>query len=102
MRVIGLRDTDHPEILVHDFRKNGYLPEAMLNFLALLGWTPGGDRERLTTAEHIQLFTIEGSVKSNAKFNREKLLAFNTEIAASASTDRLVKAFRDYLAANPE
>jgi glutamyl-tRNA synthetase len=102
MRVIGLRDSDLPEILVHDFRKNGYLPEAMLNFLALLGWNPGGDRERMTTNELIQLFTIEGIGKSNAKFNREKLLAFNTEAAASADSGRLVRAFRDYLATNPE
>jgi glutamyl-tRNA synthetase len=102
MRVIGLRDSDLPEILVHDFRKNGYLPEAMLNFLALLGWNPGGDRERMTTDELIQLFTIEGIGKSNAKFNREKLLAFNTEAAASADSGRLVRAFRDYLATNPE
>jgi glutamyl-tRNA synthetase len=102
MRVIGLRDSDLPEILVHDFRKNGYLPEAMLNFLALLGWNAGGDRERMTTDELIQLFTIEGIGKSNAKFNREKLLAFNTEAAASADSGRLVRAFRDYLATNPE
>ena len=44
MRVIGLKESELPEILVHDFRKNGYLPEALLNFLALLGWNPGGDR----------------------------------------------------------
>src|SRR3569833_3127110 len=102
MRVIGLRDTDLPEILVHDFRKNGYLPVAMLNFLALLGWNHGGARERMPTAELIQLFTIVGFGKSNAKFNREMLLAVITEFAASASTVRLVKASRDYLAANPE
>ncbi|HEV8377258.1 MAG TPA: glutamate--tRNA ligase, partial [Tepidisphaeraceae bacterium] len=44
MAVIGLSEADLPEILVHDFRKKGYLPEALLNFLALLGWSPGGDR----------------------------------------------------------
>jgi glutamyl-tRNA synthetase len=102
MNVVGLRDDDLPEILVHDFRKKGYLPEAMLNFLALLGWNPGGDRERMTMDELIQLFTIEGIGKSNSKFNREKLVVFNTEAAAAASSDRLLRAFRDYLAANPE
>jgi glutamyl-tRNA synthetase len=102
MKVIGLKDTDLPEILVHDFRKNGYFPEAMLNFLALLGWNPGGDRERMTTRELIDLFTIEGIGKSNAKFNREKLLAFNTELAASLPSDRLVAALRDYLSVNPD
>jgi glutamyl/glutaminyl-tRNA synthetase len=42
MRVVGLKESDLPEILVHDFRNNGYLPEVLLNFLALLGWSPGG------------------------------------------------------------
>ncbi len=102
MSVIGLKNTDLPEILVHDFRKAGYLPEAMLNFLALLGWNPGGDRERMTTEQLIELFTIEGIGRSNAKFNREKLLAFNTEYAASTSAAHLVQAFKAYLAVNPE
>src|SRR4051812_9116896 len=48
MHVVGLRESDLPEVLVHDFRKNGYLPEVLLNFLALLGWNPGGDKERMT------------------------------------------------------
>jgi glutamyl/glutaminyl-tRNA synthetase len=102
MRIIGLKDADLPEILVHDFRKSGYLPEVMLNFLALLGWNPGGDREQMSVDELIQLFSIEGIGKGNAKFNREKLLAFNTDACAKASPDRLVKAFRDYLSVNPD
>lgn len=102
MAVIGLKETDLPEILVHDFRKNGYLPEALLNFLALLGWNPGGDRERMTIEELIQLFSLKGVNKSGAKFDRDKLLAFNTEAAANTSPDRLVAAMRDYLAVNPD
>ena len=43
MRVIGLRESQLPEIMVHDFRKAGYLPEVLNNFLALLGWNPGND-----------------------------------------------------------
>src|SRR6185436_978531 len=82
MAVIGLREADLPEILVHDFRAKGYLPEALLNFLALLGWSPGGDRERMSMEEMTSLFSIEGIGKSNAKFDRAKLLAFNTEAAA--------------------
>jgi glutamyl-tRNA synthetase len=102
MKVIGLREVDLPEILVHDFRRNGYLPEVMLNFLALLGWNPGGDREQMSTEELIKLFSIEGIGQSNAKFNREKLLAFNTDACAKASPERLVRALRDYLSVNPE
>ena len=102
MRVVGLKESDLPEIMVHDFRKSGYLPEVLNNFLALLGWSPGGDRERMSMDELVQLFSLEGVGKANAKFNREKLLAFNTEAAAAAPVDRLVRAFRDYLSANPE
>lgn len=102
MHVIGLSASDLPEILVHDFRKNGYLPEALLNFLALLGWSPGGDRERMSMEEMVQLFSLDRVGKSNPKFDRAKLLAFNTEAAAAAPIERLVRAFRDYLSVNPE
>jgi glutamyl/glutaminyl-tRNA synthetase len=102
MHVIGLRQSDLPEILVHDFRKNGYLPEALLNFLALLGWSPGGDREHLTMAEMTELFTVEGINKGNAKFDRTKLMSFSTTGNAAAAPDRLLAAFRDYLSVNPD
>ncbi len=102
MAVIGLRESDLPEILVHDFRAKGYLPEALLNFLALLGWSPGGDRERMSMDEMTSLFSIEGIGKSNAKFDRAKLLAFNTEAAAGAAPARLLEAFRQYLDSNPD
>lgn len=102
MRVIGLNPAELPEILVHDFRKNGYLPEVLLNFLALLGWSPGGDRERMSIDEMVQLFSLDRVGKANPKFDRGKLLAFSTEAAASAPTDRLVRAMRDYLSVNPD
>ena len=101
MKVIGLKESDLPEIMVHDFRKSGYLPETLNNFLALLGWSPGGDRERMSVKELIEFFSLEDVGKSNARFNREKLLAFNTEAVAAASPKRLLPAFRDYLKANP-
>jgi glutamyl-tRNA synthetase len=102
MPIVGLRESDLPEILVHDFRANGYFPEVLLNFLALLGWSPGGDRERMRMDEMIQLFDISGIGKSNAKFNREKLLAFNTEAGASTPPERLVAGMRDFLSVIPD
>ncbi|HEX3358265.1 MAG TPA: glutamate--tRNA ligase family protein, partial [Tepidisphaeraceae bacterium] len=90
------------EILVHDFRKNGYLPEVLLNFLALLGWSPGGDREQMSLKEMVELFKIEGIGSSNAKFGRDKLLAFNTDACAKAPPERLVAGMKDYLSVNPE
>jgi glutamyl/glutaminyl-tRNA synthetase len=102
MPVIGLRPGDLPEILVHDFRKNGYLPEALLNFLALLGWSPGENRELMSIDEMVRLFSIERIGNASAKFDRTKLLAFNTQTAEAATPQRLVAAFRDYLGVNPE
>lgn len=102
MPVIGLRNSDLPEILIHDFRKNGYLPEALLNFLALLGWSPGENREIMSMEEMIQLFSIERIGNANAKFDRAKLLAFNTQTAERATPERLVEAMRDYLSVNPD
>ena len=102
MQAIGLKKTDLPEILVHDFRENGYLPEALLNFLALLGWNPGGDREHMTMDELSRLFTLDGVGKSGAKFDRQKLLSFNTTHNASAAPLRLLRALRNYLEVNPD
>lgn len=99
---VGLRESDLPEILVHDFRKNGYLPEALLNFLALLGWNPGGDRERMSITELIELFSLDGVNKSGARFDREKLLAFNTEAIAAAPAERLLVGLKDFLSCNPD
>ena len=86
-----------PEIDVHDFRTSGYLPEAVLNFIALLGWSPGDDREFFDLGELTRLFSIERVGKTNAKFDREKLLSFNTTWATRVSPARLLKAFKDFL-----
>ncbi len=85
---------------VHDFRAAGYLPEALLNFIALLGWSPGGGREKMSRQELIELFSLDRLNKANARFDREKLLAFNTAAAAEAGADRLLAGFKDYLSLN--
>ena len=94
------RGEDPPEIDVHDFRVGGYLPEALLNFISLLGWSPGDDVERMTLDETVRRFSIGDVGRSSARFDRRKLLAFNTDWAATLPTDRLLAAFRDYLRAN--
>lgn len=91
-----------PEIDVHDFRVAGYLPEAVINFIALLGWSPGDDREFFDRDEMIAGFTVERVGKTNAKFDREKLLSFNTTWAGRVSPQRLLGAFRDFLRVNPD
>lgn len=88
------------EIEVHDFRVAGYLPEAIVNFIALLGWNPGDDREQFDLKELTEAFSVERIGKTNAKFDREKLLSFNTDWAAKVSQGRLLEAFKDFLSLN--
>lgn len=59
------------------YRESGYLPEAVINFLALLGWNPGNDQEVLSMEELIKLFSLEKCSKSGAKFDYEKGKHFN-------------------------
>jgi len=91
-----------PEIDVHDFRAAGYLPEALINFLTLLGWSTGDETEQIDLAETTRRFRYTEIGKSNAKFDRNKLLAFNTDWAARIAAgpngaDRLLAAFKDYV-----
>ncbi|HMM02831.1 MULTISPECIES: glutamate--tRNA ligase [unclassified Dysgonomonas] len=59
------------------YRESGYLPEAVINFLALLGWNPGNDQEIMSMGELVQLFSLEKCSKSGAKFDYEKGKWFN-------------------------
>lgn len=96
-RKLSKRDGD---VEVHAFRKAGYLPEALVNFIALLGWGPGLDREKFTLTEMVEHFSVNRLGKTNARFDRDKLLAFNTDAIATADDERLLDAFRDYLSLN--
>jgi glutamyl-tRNA synthetase len=69
----------HGATSVLEYRHLGYLPEAMLNFLALLGWSPGDDRELFSRDELIERFTLEGISGGNAVFNPAKLDWFNQQ-----------------------
>jgi glutamyl/glutaminyl-tRNA synthetase len=88
---------DLPEINVVDFYKSGYLPETMVNFLALLGWNPGDDREIMPLEELIDAFDLSRLTKANSLFDRSKLLAFNTEHIRTTLQDKLLQHFKDYL-----
>ncbi|MEO0511499.1 MAG: glutamate--tRNA ligase [Planctomycetota bacterium] len=81
-----------PEIEVDDFRRAGYLPEVVNNFLALLGWNPGDlgereDGERFGMAFLAERFEPGRIGKSNSKFDREKLLSFNADTIQHRMTD---------------
>jgi glutamyl/glutaminyl-tRNA synthetase len=96
-RVAAAANVIIPEIDVHDFRLSGYLPEALVNFVALIGWSPGGgDREIFTRQEMIDGFGLDRINKTAGRFDRDKLLAMNTIYCAEATPQRLREAFRDW------
>jgi glutamyl-tRNA synthetase len=89
-----------PEISVVDFLKSGYLPEALVNFIALLGFSPGENREIMSMKEMAQLFEVDKLTKTNSLFDRKKLVAFNTQYINSMAANepgKLLSHFRDYL-----
>ncbi len=76
-------DIDLPMIEVMDFRKAGYLPEALINYLVLLGWSPGDDREIMTLDEMIEAFTLDRVGRTSARFDPDKLQWMNGEYIRS-------------------
>ncbi len=92
-----------PEINVEDFRAAGYLPEVVCNYLALLGWSPGDDIEKFDNAFLAERFSLSRIGKSNAKFDRNKLLAFNTDALADMSDEDFDRRWRAWCEAeSPE
>jgi glutamyl-tRNA synthetase len=89
----------HGATSVMEYQRLGFLPEAMVNFLALLGWSPGGDREVLDKDELISLFTLEGISGGNAVFNPEKLDWFNQQHIARLPIPELLRRIEDRLRA---
>jgi glutamyl-tRNA synthetase len=84
----------HGAVSANAYRADGYLPEALLNFLARLGWSHG-DQEIFTIQEMIQYFSFDHVQKSSGVFNMEKLLWLNGSHIRAASSDRLVEIVTD-------
>ncbi len=78
-----------PEIDVADFRASGYLPEVLCNYLALLGWNPGNDLEQFDNAFLCEHFDFDRVGSSAARFDREKLAAFNADFIAALPPEDL-------------
>jgi glutamyl/glutaminyl-tRNA synthetase len=85
----------HGATSVMEYASQGYVPEAMVNFLALLGWSPGaGDREVFTRGELANIFALEGISGGNAVFNPEKLDWFNQQHLARLAPEELALRLR--------
>ena len=84
----------HGATSVMEYERQGYFSAAMVNFLALLGWAPGDDRELLSKAELIEAFSLEAISGGNAVFNTEKLDWMNGQYIGRMSPDELAAALR--------
>jgi glutamyl-tRNA synthetase len=90
----------HGATSVMEYARQGYLPEAMANFLALLGWSPGsGDRELFTRRELAEVFDLAGISGGSAVFNPEKLDWFNQQYIATLAPEELAARIRPWLEA---
>lgn len=101
----------HGDTRCLDYRAAGYLPEALANFIALIGWSPGGDRELMSMDEMAEAFTLEGLQPSPGVFDADKLNWMNGNYVRALSPESLaqrVHAYSDaedqkaYWAARPE
>lgn len=86
---------------VNEYEALGYLPDALVNFLGLLGWSPGGNRELMTRAQMVDGFTIEGVVKHPAIFDHAKLAWMNKEYLKAMPLDELAQRVIALLEARP-
>jgi glutamyl/glutaminyl-tRNA synthetase len=87
----------HPEVRLDLYREQGYLPEALRNYLALLGWNPGSEKELFTLDELIEAFDIGRVQKANAMFDWDKLDWLNGTYIRSLSDDDLAERLRPFL-----
>lgn len=89
-----------PLIEVMDFRKGGYIPEALINYMALLGWNPGDDREILSVDEMVAAFSLDRVNHTAARFDPEKLKWMNGEYLRrlhAANPERLAEVLDAWL-----
>ncbi len=76
--------------LIEEYQRRGYRPEALVNFLSLLGWNPGDNREKMPIEEIIRLFDLPGVNQSNARFDDKKLAHMNMAYLLEMPADRFV------------
>ena len=81
-------------VFVEQFLEEGYLPEALLNFIMLLGWAPKDNRELFTLSEFVEAFDINGFQGANPRFFRDKLDWFNGEYIRKLSNESLNSKFK--------
>lgn len=85
----------HGGVAVEEYKKEGYLPEALVNYLLLLGWSPGEDREIISLDEAVKIFDIDHMKGVQAKFDLNKLRWMNGEYIMAKNNGELLPRLRD-------
>jgi len=92
----------HGNVSVKQYRKEGYLPEAMINFMVLLGWNPGTEKEIFSLEELVEEFSLERVHKGGAIFNVQRLDWINGQYIRQISLDELTKKCLPFLSENTD
>jgi glutamyl-tRNA synthetase len=87
--------------LIEEYQQRHFLPEALVNYISLLGWNPGDDREKMPIAEIVRLFDFPGVNKAGAKFDTKKLANMNMTYLLEQPADRFAALAKDYFTKQP-
>jgi nondiscriminating glutamyl-tRNA synthetase len=87
--------------LVEEYQQRFFLPEALVNYISLLGWNPGNDREKMSIAEIVRLFDLPGVNQSGAKFDTKKLAHLNMTYLLELPADRFLALAKGYFRKQP-
>jgi len=87
----------HAAVSLYEYKKKGYLPEGVVNFLAFLGWNPGGEREIYSLEEMVKLFSLEKCQRSGAIFNTDKLNFINGYYIRNTELEKITSLCIPYL-----
>ena len=87
--------------LIEEYQQRHFLPEALVNYLSLLGWNPGDDREKMPIAEIVRLFDLPGVNQSNAKFDGKKLGHLNMTYLLEQPAEKFVALAKAFFATQP-
>ncbi len=88
--------------LIEEYQQRHFLPEALVNYLSLLGWNPGDDREKMPIAEIVRLFDLPAVNQSNAKFDGKKLAHLNMTYLLEQPAEKFLALARAFFAARPD
>ncbi|MGB2601048.1 MAG: glutamate--tRNA ligase [Candidatus Omnitrophota bacterium] len=88
----------HGGVSVEEYKREGFLPEAIVNYLMLLGWSPGEDREIISLPEALEIFEIDKMTDVQSKFDIQKFRWINSEYIMASDTEKLATLLKEHLA----